>query len=556
VKPSVSPNGKKIAYVSTNGLSLYVMNIDGSSPVLLDSVDSGQRVDSPAWLPDGSKVVYGRVSPNGQMELWTVNPDGSGKALKRNLGADAYPTAPLLLAWSPSGNIYTFVGYYGGIRIADDATPDIKTLARDGDGSSWAPDGGSILASDWDHNQFEINPDGSNRRNVPPGNAPQSPNSISPDGTLIAGGLYIRYATAPNLVTRDRAGTPIKFIWETTFAYKADWSRVPKNCYTSTLQGGGEVLAGDVDFYASECKGVVMPYGGGRVLQLVIAVGPDGLVYSRELTLDVFTHLPTWSRFTRVPGGGGSPLGIKAKKIAIAAAKDGSAQVVIVNAADNLVYHAMRYANGNWSGFNPLDGYAGAANFAARDVAITINASSPTSPGNAQVIANGLGNGNIFYRVRWVDGTWTHFNNVPGLYDNQQTSQALAISAAEDGYTDVVATLEDSTGAIRLVHQTRRPDSSWDGNWVTVGTPKGTALSASSDVAVARTLSGTAQLLFTDSAGNALFQARATPNLASAWQAEVTTTPIISTVGRGVSISAGATAGSTSQLLLTRTFPQ
>jgi len=550
VYPSVSPNGKKIAYMSGDALSLYVMNIDGSNPVLLDS---GQQVFNPAWLPDGSQVVYGRLNPNSEIELWAVNPDGSGKALKRNLGPYTASIDPLFLAWSPSGNSYTFLGRQG-LAIADDVNPAVNTLAKDGIGSSWAPDGGSILVSGWNGIQFEINPDGSNRRSVPPGDVPQSPSAISPDGKFIAGGVHDTNHVM-RLVTRARAGTPTTFTW-TAYGFTTDWSRVPKNCYTSTPQGGGGVLAGDVNYYASQCKGVVMPYGGSRFLEQVIAVGPDGLVYSRELTLDPFTRLPTWSSFTRVPGGSGSPLGIKAKKIAIAAAKDGSVQVVIVNADNNLVYHAMRYANGTWSGFNPLDGYAGAANFAARDVAITINASSLTSPGNAQVIANGLNEGNIFYRVRQADGNWWPFTNVPGLYDNQQISQALAISAAEDGYTDVVATLKDSTGAIHPMHQTRRPDSSWDGNWVAVGTPKGTTFSASSDVAVARTLSGTAQLLFTDSAGNVVYQERSDPNLPSSWQQQVTGMPIINTVGRAVSISAGATAGSTSQLLLTRTFPQ
>jgi hypothetical protein len=399
--------------------------------------------------------------------------------------------------------------------------------------------------------QFEINPDGSNRRSVPPGGVPQSPSAISPDGNFIAGGLLdANYVT--HLVTRARAGTPTTFTW-TAYGFTTDWSRVPQNCYVSTLQGGGEVLAGDVNYYGTECKGVIMP-GGGRVLQQVFAVGPDGLLYSRELTLDVFTGLLTWSSFTRVPGGGGSPLGIKAKKIAAAAAKDGSVQVVIVNADNNLVYHAMRYANGTWSGFNPLTGAGGAPNFAARDVAITINASSPTSPGNAQVIANGLSASSVYYRVRWVDGSWSPFQQVPGA-EGMFTSK-LAIAAAEDGSTDILATttaLDGSNG--RIMHVLRDANSNF-GGWVTVGLSKGTTISVSSDVAVTRTLSGTAQLLFIDSAGNASFQERSNPNLPSSWSSQVTTTPIISTVGRGVSISAGATAGSSSQLLLTRTFPQ
>ncbi len=548
VFPSVSPNGKKVAYLSNDIRNLYVMNIDGSNPVLLDS---GVPLDSPAWLPDGSKVVFGRVISDAQVELWAVNPDGSGKTFKRNLAPHATTLGPLYLAWSPSGNSYTFRGFFG-TYIANDVTSAIDVLVQDAISSSWAPDAASILISGWDHYQFEINPEGSNRRYVIPGDVPQAPSAISPDGKFIAGGL-MNTNRWPLLVTRDRAGSPTTFSWPDDLANKTDWSRVPKNCYASTPQGGGAVLAGDTDFYASQCALAVMPDGGQHgVFQQAVAVGPDGRLYHRAFQYGPNGRPPSWTPFAVVPGGGGNPNGINAKKIAIAAAKDGSAQVVIINAADNLVYHAMRYANGSWSGFNPLDGYAGAPNFAARTVAITINNDDNT----AQVIANGLTDGNVFHRVRRADGTWSPFAGVPGLYDNKQTSHELAIAADASGYTDVVATLEDSTGAVRVLHQTRRPDSSWDGNWAVVGSPKGTTFSASSDVAVARTLSGTAQLLFTDSAGNALFQTRPTPNVPASWQEQVTTTPIISTTARKVSISPGPTTGSTTQLLLTRTFAQ
>jgi hypothetical protein len=83
-----------------------------------------------------------------------------------------------------------------------------------------------------------------------------------------------------------------------------------------------------------------------RCLQHAIAVGPDQWLYYRLLKSDPF-GTPTSTRFALVPSSGGSPIGIKAKKIAIAAAKDGSSQVVIVNAAEPCVArHALcqRYA--------------------------------------------------------------------------------------------------------------------------------------------------------------------------------------------------------------------
>ncbi len=250
----------------------------------------------------------------------------------------------------------------------------------------------------------------------------------------------------------------------------------------------------------------------------------------------------------------GNPNGVNAKKIAIAAAKDGSSQVVIINASDNVVYHAMRYANGTWSGFTPLDGFAGAPNFQARDVAITINASTYSTPGNAQVIANGLALGSVFYRVRWPGGNWSPFSEVAGA--GGMNTHELAIAAAEDGNTDILATTSASDGTqSRILHLLRQANENW-GGWVTVGLPRGTTLSASTDVAVTRTLNGKAQMMFTDSTGNAVFQERSTPNLPSSWQAEVPGVLVTETAGRGVAMSAAADLTSSSQLLVTRTFPQ
>jgi Tol biopolymer transport system component len=549
--PSVSPNGKKIAYLSDNTQRLNVMDIDGSNAIELVN---DQRLFTPAWLPDGSKIVFGRKNTDSKVELWSINPDGSGKTFKRNLDPYTSTANYLELAWSPSSTMYTFSGAdnYGidALYVADDVNPTVLLFAS-GVASSWAPDGRSILYADYHHNQFEYGPH--DTRPVPPGDVSLAASAISPDGKFIAGGLYTTgHAQPPLLTTRARAGTPTTFTWEAA-GYKTDWTRVPKNCYATTTgtPPGGGILAGDENFYASQCAIAVMPDGGQHgVMQQAIAVGPDQRLYHRAL---LSGDVPAWTRFAVVPGGASNPLGIKPKKIAIAGAKDGSAQVVIVNAADDLVYHTMRKADGSWTGFVPLSGWAGAAHFAARDVAITINASSPTTPGNAQVIANGLADGDVFHRVRWMDGSWSPFAGVPSPAGVK--SQELAIAADESGYTDIV--ISRPWGAEpqgQIAHILRDASGNW-GNWGSVPTP-GVWVSQYSDVAVTRTLNGKAQLVFTDGAGNVLFQERSNPNSFDSWKKEMASKPIIGATGRTVSISAGVNAYAASEILLTRTYPQ
>ena len=505
---------------------------------------------TPTWSPDGSKLGY-IVFTNStrQSALWTMNPDGTEKTWKRDLFGDINR-----LAWSPRGNIYAFgEAYHEQIFIIDDNNLNPPFLLTSGMFPSWAPNGTSILFNDRSDVQSEINLDGSGLHAVP-GNiqAVDQVSAISPDGTAIAGAI----SAAPNeLATRSRADGSKIASWAVGYPVgNADWARVPKNCYQSSPQGGGGVLANDVDFYAEQCAIAVMPDGGAMtgILQQAIAVGPDGRLYYRLLKSDPFGGTPTWTRFAVVPGVAGNPNGVDAKKIAIAAAKDGSSQVVIINAADNVVYHAMRYANGTWSGFTAINGFSGAPNFQARDVAITINASTYNSAGNAQVIANGLAVGSVFYRVRWAAGNWSPFSQVPGA--GGMNTHELAIAASEDGDTDILATTSSADGSqSRILHVLREASGNW-GGWVTVGMPAETLLE-STDVAVARTPNGTAQMMFTDSTGNAVFQERSNPNLPSSWQSKVAGVPITSAAGRAVSISPGVDRTSGSQLLVTRTFP-
>ncbi|MBZ5603920.1 MAG: amidohydrolase family protein [Acidobacteriia bacterium] len=76
-QPSVSPDGKHIAFVSDRDGSenLWICNLDGSDPKQL-SKDAQGDFESPSWTPDGDYVLVSRKPNNGLHEIWMYNIDG------------------------------------------------------------------------------------------------------------------------------------------------------------------------------------------------------------------------------------------------------------------------------------------------------------------------------------------------------------------------------------------------------------------------------------------------------------------------------------------------
>jgi len=234
-----------------------------------------------------------------------------------------------------------------------------------------------------------------------------------------------------------------------------------------------------------------------------------------------------------------------AKQVAIAGALDGSLQAVIVG-SDDIVYHAMRYANGSWSGFEPVNGANGAANFAARDVAIAIVDSSTSAPGQAHVVANGLGGGTVYHRVRLDDGNWTPWGAPGGPATN-------AVAVAFAGNKDLYLLGTTTTGG--LARTVRHASGAWD-SWVNVGQMpvdplKDVSVFIASDASTGEAL--TAYVSYIGSDGQVWFQSRPKPGVASSWtKYPLQWLPVMAN-GRSVSITL---SGSTPELLAVQAQPQ
>src|SRR5262249_23319836 len=135
---------------NTNGTqNIWLMNADGSNLAPLTRL-TAEFADclSPAWSPDGSKIVYYSkralnggdfFSANFTNNIWVMNTDGSGTTALTNVTAFINSSRDADPSWSPDGSKIVFV-WQGALNGADlpniDSTANIWVMNADGSGAT------------------------------------------------------------------------------------------------------------------------------------------------------------------------------------------------------------------------------------------------------------------------------------------------------------------------------------------------------------------------------------------------------------------------------------
>ena len=186
--PDWSPNGTKIAFVSTRNdgvYQIYVMDADGKNPIRL--TDGPLEKRQPDWSPDGGKIAFTARVHLGVSRIEVMDADGENRVVLENNAS-----AP---SWSPDGGKIAFVSWRDDrneIYVIGAGGQGLERVTHDFLGGhilSFSPDGRRIASDPTDDEFYHIYvmaADGTNPMRLSPKQAKHGHPTWSPDGGAIA----------------------------------------------------------------------------------------------------------------------------------------------------------------------------------------------------------------------------------------------------------------------------------------------------------------------------------------------------------------------------------
>lgn len=211
---SWSPDSTKIAHTIEYGASpsesggehkqIAIVNADGTGKTQLTQASANTWNVNPVWSPDGSKILYSRLT--GTSEIYVMDANGANQHLVIANATNG--------SWSPDATRILFNESGVGVRTADLDGDNRVTLTAVGLYASWSPDGTRVLfeSPECDCSMspsaiVTVKPDGTDRKvhATPPTAGGVGQPAWSPDSSKIIFTEWARWES-PRLVVKPIAG--------------------------------------------------------------------------------------------------------------------------------------------------------------------------------------------------------------------------------------------------------------------------------------------------------------------------------------------------------------